>query len=87
LPLPTARNADDAQIVGTRFVETLMQAVDEDAVRQLVEERAAVIRGASRWSKAASDRRPKSKDQLAIASAASGGHICSAAEFAAAVRG
>jgi hypothetical protein len=88
LPLPTGHDRSAPRIVSEQFMQTLMQAGDEE-LRSLVEERAALVRSASRWAngKSATDRRPKSKDQLAVAFGASGRCVRSIAEFAAAVRG
>jgi hypothetical protein len=89
LPLPTTRGGDDSQLVSPRFIETLMQADHEQAVRQLIAERAELIRAAGQWfgDRPASDRRPRSRDQVALGSAANGRPVRTAAEFAAAVRG
>jgi hypothetical protein len=89
LPLPTKNGELDSYLVSPRFIETLMQAADEASVRSLIEERAALVRTASRWanSQSASDRRPKSKDQLAIAFGASIAPVRTAADFAAGLRG
>ncbi len=85
LPLLHNDNCQHA-IVSDQFVQTLMQAPDESSLRLLVEERANLVRSASRWKfgKSSSDRRPRSRDQSAFASAASGNQVKSAAEFAAA---
>jgi hypothetical protein len=87
LPLPTKDGVADSHLVSRQFIETLMQAADEE-LRSLVEERAAIVRSAFRWAngKPASDRRPKSKDQLAIVAGRAAGPCRTAAEFAAAVR-
>ena len=55
------------------------------AVRQLVEERADLVRSASRWNgdQRSGGRRPRSRDQVALASAVNGSRVQSAAEFAA----
>ncbi len=89
LPLPAKNGAADSHVVSPRFIETLMQAVDDESLRQLVEERAALLRSASQWTngRPAGERRPKSKDQLAIAFGSGVSPIRSAAEFAASVRG
>jgi hypothetical protein len=87
LPLPTKNGVVDSYLVSSRFIETLMQATDEE-LRSLVEERAALVRSASRWTsgKSMNDRRPKSKDQAAVAYGPNGNRIRTAAEFAASVR-
>jgi hypothetical protein len=45
LPDPDTAESWDESIVGDRFVELLMAAPDEDAMRSLVEERAGLVRG------------------------------------------
>jgi len=53
------------------------------------EERAKLVHSASQWNGAqrSSGSRPRSRDQFALASAANGRRLESAAEFAAALRG
>jgi hypothetical protein len=89
LPLPPGDSLADSRLVTPHFIETLMQAADEQIVRRLVEERAELIRTASRWSRSrpSTDRRPRSRDQVGLASSAGGTAVRNAAEFAAAVRG
>jgi hypothetical protein len=86
LPLP-AGDERPQRIVSDEFVETLMKAVDEPAIRRLVRERAELARCASQWIPEARDRRPRSKDQIAVSLGASGRNIHGAKEFATAVRG
>lgn len=88
LPLPTSDGALDGCLISPEFVETLMRAADDETVRQLVEERAELVRSAWRWSneRRPPDRQPRSRDQMALA-AGTNGHIGNAAEFAAAIRG
>jgi hypothetical protein len=86
LPLP-ASDDSSRRIVSDEFVEALMRAVDEPAVRRLVRERAELVRCASRWTPEPPGRRPRSKDQIAVTLGASGGGIRGAKEFVAAVRG
>jgi hypothetical protein len=86
LPLP-AGDQGSRRIVSDEFVETLMKAIDEPAIRRLVRERAELVRCASQWIPEARDRRPRSKDQITVALGASGKNIRGAKEFAAAVRG
>jgi hypothetical protein len=86
LPLP-AGDEGSRRIVSDEFVETLMKAIDEPAIRRLVRERAELVRCASQWIPEARDRRPRSKDQITVALGASGKNIRGAKEFAAAVRG
>jgi hypothetical protein len=89
LPLPSARDVAARRIVSDEFLQSLMQAPTDAEVRSLVEARAALIQSASGWAtgRLTSDRRPKSKDQLAISAAPYGRPLRTAAEFAAAVRG
>lgn len=89
LPLPTGNGAAGSQLVSPQFMETLMRA-DDDGVRQLVEERAALIRSACEWKsdqRLASPRRPRSRDQIALQQNANGHRDRGAKEFAAAIRG
>jgi hypothetical protein len=86
LPLP-AGDEGSRRIVSSEFVEALMKAVDEPAVRRLVRERAELVRCASRWIPEQIGGRPRSKDQIVVAHGANGGGIRGAKEFAAAVRG
>ena len=44
LPDPDTTQADEAAIVGPRFIESLLAAADEQAMQELVEERAALVR-------------------------------------------
>ena len=88
LPLPKVDGVLDAHLVTPRFVEMLAQAPDDDAVRQLVEERAELIRSAASWKpRGRTEQRPRSRDQAAVALANGNGRPQSAAEFAAAIRG
>jgi len=89
LPSPTGRNSAAGRLVSDDFLQTLMQAPTDAELRSLVEQRAALVRSASQWTNGRSigDRRPKSKDQLAIAFGASVAPVRTAADFAAAVRG
>ncbi len=86
LPLP-AGDAASRRIVSDEFLQALMKAVDEPAVRRLVRERAELVRCASRWIPEQIDRRPRSKDQIVVALGANGSGIRGAKDFAAAVRG
>jgi len=88
LPLPSA-GATDSQPVSSRFVETLMQAANDEEMQQLIEERLAIVRSAARWTtdRAPQDRRPRSKDQLAVAGPERVLPVLSSAEFAAVLRG
>lgn len=89
LPLPSKDGVVDSYLVSPQFVETLLQAPSDAMVRTLVEERAALVRSAARWSggKPAKNHRPKSRDQMSLGSTRSGNRCPTAAEFAAAVRG
>ena len=89
LPLPSSEGVVDSQLVGPRFIETLMQAADDQTVRRLIQERAELVRAACQWNghQSRNDRRPRSRDQVGLAAAANGTAVRSAAEFAAAVRG
>jgi len=88
LPLPTKDRVADSYLISPQFVEMLLQAGTDDEVRELIEERAALVRSASQWNgrRRPADRRPRSKDQFAIAAATSGKCPQTAAEFAAALR-
>jgi hypothetical protein len=86
LPLPAGDEAS-RRIVSDEFVETLLTAADEPAVRRLVRERAELVRCASRWIPEQLGGRPRSKDQIVVALGAKRGDIRGAKEFAAAVRG
>lgn len=88
LPLPGSEGAD-SRVVSSEFIESLIQAADDQVVRRLIEERVELVRAACRWNgqHRPHDRRPRSRDQIGLASATSGSPVRSAAEFAAAVRG
>jgi hypothetical protein len=89
LPFPKQNaNSKDA-IVSDHFIESLMQAPNETALRQLIEERAQLVRSASQWNggRRTSGRGPRSRDQIALAFAASANRAQTAAEFASAIRG
>jgi hypothetical protein len=89
LPLPESNASGDSLLVGPQFIDSLMQADDERAVRRLIEERVELIRAACRWNTGGQPDvgRPRSRHQLEIASLDQGGPLRNAAEFAAAVRG
>jgi hypothetical protein len=88
LPLPTSEGNSDANLVSSQFVATLMHAADDETVRRLIEERAELVRAACRWKdgRGASERRPRSRDQVAMASSSNGGPVRTAADFAVAIR-
>jgi len=87
LPLPTADGAVDSHLISPDFVDTLMRAGDDETVRELIEERAALVRSASQWNGNGRrvDRRPRSREQAALTHEL---HrpLRSAEEFAAAIR-
>lgn len=90
LPLPAHDGAAYSPLVSQQFIETLMRAADEETVRRLVEERAALVRSAVRYGNSwrhAGHRRPRSRDQFETAFLAGTTPPRSAAEFAAALRG
>lgn len=89
LPLPTSNGVADSHLVSPQFIETLMRAADDDSVRSLVEERAALVRSACDWNGGhrPAGRRPRSRDQAAVTQRTNGGRVRTAEEFAAAVRG
>jgi hypothetical protein len=86
LPIPGTRNESARRIVSDQFVETLLAAADDTALRQLVEERAALVKSAERWRSEAqrSQPGPTSRDQFA-ASHQTGSRVRNAQEFAAAI--
>jgi hypothetical protein len=88
LPLPTSDGKLDGLLVSPQFIETLMRAADDESVRQLVEERAELIRSASRWANGrARNDRPRSRDQVVTSGAADGSRPRNGEEFATAIRG
>jgi hypothetical protein len=86
LPLPSRNGALDSHLAGRDFIGTLMRAANDEAVRQLVEERAALVRSAWQWSneRRAATRRPSSRDQTPFESIRP---VQNAQDFAAAIRG
>ncbi|HEX4415164.1 MAG TPA: hypothetical protein VH107_16140 [Lacipirellulaceae bacterium] len=89
LPLPSAKEGPAKRIVSDEFMRSLMQAPTDADVRSLVEVRAALVQSASGWTngRTVPDRRPKAKDQHAVAAASTNSRAHTSAEFAAAVRG
>jgi hypothetical protein len=88
LPLPAQNGAGESNLVNRQFVETLMHAADDESVRRLVEERAALVRSAGDWNgRRRSSARPRSKQQLELPFMRAGSSVANAAEFAAALRG
>jgi hypothetical protein len=65
LPEPDARDPWARSIVSPRFVESLLAAPDEAAVRELIEERAALVREIARRGPAATsgEHRPQCREQ------------------------
>lgn len=88
LPLPYSRDQASRQITSDPFLETLLRAADDAALRQLVEERAALIRSAKEWKHEQTSRnpRPVSRDQFAVSQVANR-TARNAQEFAAAICG
>ena len=76
-------------MVSEQFVETLMKAPDDESVRRLVEERAALVRSASRWTagRGRTSTRPVSRDQGIAEFSANGYRPNDGKEFAAAICG
>ncbi len=68
LPDPDTAEGWDKSVVGERFVESLLAAPDEEAVRRLAEERAALVRGAGKnhFGSGRSAPSPLSRDQNEI---------------------
>jgi hypothetical protein len=89
LPTPDAENESARRVVSERFMESLMNAPDDRSLRQLIEDRAALVRSARQWQGEAqrSGRPPVSRDQVLVAAGTHGHAINDAKEFAAAVRG
>ena len=89
LPFPSRRRGVEGQIVSEHFMETLMNAADANTLQRLVEERAQLVRSAARWNdkRSAAERRPRSRDQVALASAGVERPVQSGQELAAALRG
>ncbi|MEX0586164.1 MAG: hypothetical protein WD176_05950 [Pirellulales bacterium] len=87
LPLPTSDGKSDGLLVSQQFIETLMRAADDEGVRRLVEERAELIRSASRWANGrARNDRPRSRDQVVTSGVGDGSRPCNGEEFATAIR-
>jgi hypothetical protein len=86
LPLPSSDRGLDSHLVGPEFIETLMRADDEQAVRRLIKARTDLVRSAWRWSseRRPLDRRPRSREQDTFEPATRCG---STQEFLTAVRG
>jgi hypothetical protein len=89
LPLPAREGDADSNLVSSQFLETLMHAANDQIVRQLVEERAALVRSACDWNgqPRRSTARPRSRQQIELQFMGNGRAIGSAADFAAAISG
>ncbi|HEX5472890.1 MAG TPA: hypothetical protein VFW73_13445 [Lacipirellulaceae bacterium] len=88
LPLPGASDDSAHGIISDQFMQTLMNSPDEETLHLLVEERVALVRSASNWngSRRPNHRRPRSRDQFAVAASRSS-RSETAANFAATLRG
>jgi hypothetical protein len=87
LPLPASDGVLDSHLVSNQFIETLMHAPNEEMVRNLIAERAAVVHSAWRWSNSKRrTNRPRSRDQSAANGSTTGSRLQTAADFAAAIR-
>jgi hypothetical protein len=66
LPDPETAEGWARSLVGPRFVETLLAASSEEAMREMIQERAELVRSAGAWGAASgcNDPRPRSRDQL-----------------------
>ncbi len=69
LPDPDADDRQSSSITSDRFIVLLLAAKDEQAMRELVEERAALVRSINA-QQTQSDGRPLSRDQYLVDSAA-----------------
>jgi hypothetical protein len=89
LPLPAREGGADSHLVSPQFIETLLSAANNQIVRQLVEERAALVRSACDWNRQPRrmTARPRSRHQLEFQFMENRRAIGGAADFAAAVRG
>jgi hypothetical protein len=85
LPMPSVRNGAPSRIVSEQFIQELMSADSDAAVRRAIQERAELVRSARAWSgkRPRGGDLPRSRDQSPLHSVNS---CRSAAEFAAAVR-
>jgi hypothetical protein len=88
LPLPRNEGDTARQLVSDQFVDTLMNAPSDEALRRLVEDRAALVRSARRWGQGNGriGRRPVSRDQTSLAFGGNHQRATTAAEFATAIR-
>src|SRR5262249_52421407 len=83
LPQPDSVDPLSKAITSERFVQTLLSAADEKAIRRLIEERAKLVHSAKQWNDlpASSNRGPMSRDQILPQAAA----IADAKSFARAI--
>ena len=89
LPLPWSGGAAQ-QIVSEPFMQSLLNAPDDESLRQLIEERARLLRLAGDWASGRGQRRgprPQSRDQESLLPIGARRRPRNSAEFAAAVRG
>lgn len=88
LPAPAAQEDPAGQIVSEAFVDSLIAAPDEEAMRLLVEARANLVRSAQRLAgeRVQENARPRSRDQLSLVPQAVPLAVESAADFARLVR-
>ncbi len=65
LPDPDSPDDSAQSLVGPRFLEALLAAPSDDAMRQMIQERAELIRSAAVWRghPASTDSRPQSREQ------------------------
>jgi hypothetical protein len=66
LPDPETAEGWAKSLVGPRFLEALLAAPGEEAMREMIRERAELVRSAGAWGAASppNDLRPRSRDQL-----------------------
>ncbi len=85
LPHPGSTDPVAKSLVSDHFMESLLAAPSESAMRDLVEQRAKLIRDARRWHEPSEGdrRRPISKDQYAASNVAR--HETNVAEFVSAI--
>lgn len=88
LPLPQSESDSVKRLVSDQFIQTLMNASSDEALRRLVEERAALVRSARSWNggNGRVGRRPVSRDQTSLVFGGNENRVSGAAEFAAAIR-
>lgn len=89
LPLPAAGPADNPEVVGESFMQSLEHAPDDHTLEQLVGERAALVRSIEKWlsERRRAGERPVSRDQATVASAGGTRLAGDAKAFAAAISG